>query len=500
MNSAEPSISTYEQLPYESNPFHESHPGHLQAIGYLHGMEPSALATCRVLELGCASGGNLIPAAEALPGATFVGVDLAPNQIAEGRVIIETLGIKNVQLHAMSLTEITREWGEFDYIIAHGIYSWVPPEERRRLLEVCKANLAPGGIAYISYNTNPGWRLRGVMRDMLEFGLGAEPGELPVKARLARGRAFTEMIVEAAGDEESTYSRLLRLEGETILKSPDSYIAHEYMEAYHEPLYFQDFAARASECGLAYLADARFNHRILLVENRLRAMQPDLANDPIRFQQCVDFAFGRQFRRSLLCHADEAIHSAPDARRLMACHLSARLFAMGEQGNLRQDARVTFQAAGGASFSTGDASLKAAIGVLAESFPSPIPFEAICDCAGTLLRHPLDGSAREALASLLLGLLQCDFIEARLTPPCFTIGISMRPMASPLARWQASNGQSIHNRRHRTVRTLTPADIAVLKLLDGTRDSIVLERETGLSDYQIEQSLQQLATNALLIG
>ena len=491
---------SYEQLPYESNPFFESHPGRLATIAYLSGLDPVPIDNCRVLELGCAAGGNLIPVAEALPGSVFVGVDLAPNQIAEGRAIIDTLGLKNIRLQAMSLTDITADFGSFDYIIAHGLYSWVPPDVQRRILEICKAHLSPNGVAYISYNTNPGWRLRGVMRDLLQYGQSELPPQTGLRSRLASGRNFAEMILSAAGDEPTGYRRVLGSEVDMVLKAPDSYIAHEHLEQWHEPIYFREFAARIEERGLAYLGDARPGGGVFRVESRLRQQRPELGANLIHLEQCIDFAFGRQFRRSLIVHQDRKIQRPLDAKRLMHCHFTAIMFPTAPV-DLRPEAQVTFQAHDGGTFATNDVGLKAAIVEIAGAFPLAIGFDQVWQRARHALNARIDDlAARLHLAQLLLVMFMADSVEPHLTPPVFVKQISPKPMATPLARWQAANGRVIHNRRHRGVRSPDAFECSVLALLDGTRDTTALKAITGATDHAIRECLKKLAMNAVLIG
>src|SRR5207247_7326990 len=129
------------------------------------GVKTAPLECCRVLEIGCASGGNLLPMAEALPEASFLGIDLSERQINEGQQAIAALGLGNVELRHLNVLEIGPDFGLFDYIVCHGVYSWVPPVARDKILEVCRKNLAPNGVAYVSYNTLPGWHMRGMIRD-----------------------------------------------------------------------------------------------------------------------------------------------------------------------------------------------------------------------------------------------------------------------------------------------------------------------------------------------
>ena len=77
-------MSDYAEIPYDSLPIHDTHPERLDALGYLFGLSPADPAGCRVLELGCASGGNLVPMAYYLSQSQFLGIDLYANQIADG--------------------------------------------------------------------------------------------------------------------------------------------------------------------------------------------------------------------------------------------------------------------------------------------------------------------------------------------------------------------------------------------------------------------------------
>src|SRR5262245_39050357 len=148
---------SYDEVPYASHPFAQTHPDRLATIATLFGMRPQAVEQCRVLELGCAAGGNLIPMAVTYPESHFVGVDLSGREIAEGQRAIETLRLKNIQLAQRDIRDLGDELGRFDYVICHGVYSWVSADVRDKILDLCARLLAPQGVAYVSYNTYPGW-------------------------------------------------------------------------------------------------------------------------------------------------------------------------------------------------------------------------------------------------------------------------------------------------------------------------------------------------------
>src|SRR5688572_8322402 len=132
--------TSYDIIPYQSDPFPQTHPGVLATIGILFGMQTVPVEKCRVLEIACAGGGNLIPMALELPGSEFVGIDLSARQIKQAKETAEQVGLKNIRFEKKDILELNEDFGKFDYIIAHGVYSWVPNAVADRILEVCKKN------------------------------------------------------------------------------------------------------------------------------------------------------------------------------------------------------------------------------------------------------------------------------------------------------------------------------------------------------------------------
>src|SRR5215218_6536208 len=147
--------TSYDDVLYEGFVQGLAHPGSLAAMAALRGLVAPPVATARVLDLGCGAAANLLSIAATLPGAECVGLDLAARPVATGRALAEEAGLRNVRLDVASVADLPADLGPFDFVIAHGLYSWIPAAVADALLEACGRHLAPGGVAYISYNTYP---------------------------------------------------------------------------------------------------------------------------------------------------------------------------------------------------------------------------------------------------------------------------------------------------------------------------------------------------------
>jgi len=244
----------YDTTPYTSNSFPQSAPGLLAAIAYLFGLETADVATARVLEIGCAGGGNLIPFAAAHPQAHVVGIDLSQVQIDQGRMRARALGLQNLELLAGDIAKMDLEaFGQFDFVIAHGLYSWVPPEVQEALLAAFRRVLAPQGVAYVSYNVYPGWKSKEILRDamLLASGDSTTPDE---KVRDARRMVD---FLEEVSSADSALARIIADSKAHALGFADSYLLHDELETFNSPCYFYEMLGRASAHGLAFLAEAR---------------------------------------------------------------------------------------------------------------------------------------------------------------------------------------------------------------------------------------------------
>lgn len=428
---------SYDRIPYDSQPFAEARPAYLAGLGVLHGLSAALPSSCRVLELGCASGGHLIPLAWYHPGAHFVGVDLSAGQIETGSKLVKALRLRNCELHAGDLNALRIEPGSFDYVIAHGLYSWVPAAVRGQLLALCRRALAPGGIAYVSYNTLPGWRTRGLMRDLLGWHLRTVEGP---QRRLNAAWTLLQKLAHA-GHAESPNS-YLEMEVQRILARPPSYLAHEFLEPQNHAVTLHEFVDRAAAAGLRYLCNTDLMAGNPDSYDRIGAVIEDLCDDPVSREQYLDFVTNRAFRQSLLCR-DDAPPTAMDRARITRLYLVADL-APPPQLDLQRSSRQVFHAADGTEQEIRHPLSKAALALLHEAYPHGMRYADLLDGAAQQVRLCGDpGAAGEADAARkeLFDLVVLQHVEA--LPESPTGGISSAgayPSVGALAREQAAQG------------------------------------------------------------
>ncbi|WP_181144933.1 class I SAM-dependent methyltransferase [Haemophilus influenzae] len=295
----------YDELGYYSKPFAYTSIALLEGNATFWGLTPPALKGAKVLELGSSFGGNLISQAVYYPDTEFVGVDLADSQITQGNEIIQSMGLTNVRLETKNILDITPEFGMFDYIIVHGIYSWVPDNVKDKILEICRENLTSNGIAYISYNTYPGWKSREVARDIMLYA-NKYTQDLPLAEQTRRGKAvvqlFSDTIKSIASEKIKNHSRVDNFD--SIQTHSDHYIAHEYLAYYNHPIYLHQFVDSVNQHQLAYIGDTSFQlSYISWMPHHLREMIDQLSEtDYVAREQCLDYLYDVSFRRSLLCH------------------------------------------------------------------------------------------------------------------------------------------------------------------------------------------------------
>ncbi len=465
-----PTLDSYDDLPYESLSLPDTHPDYLRAIASLYGVKAAPLETCRVLELGCAGGGNILPLAWYQPSCQVTGVELAQQHVREANAHIQQLGLNNAQVLHRSIADSLDDLGEFDYILAHGVFSWVPRVVQDRLLQICGQHLAPNGIAYISYNTLPGWHLRGVLRTALL----AYCGDGRATQRLAKAHALFDLMEPALHAQTSPDAQFVLQEIAYLRRAPAAYVYHEYLETFNEPLTFTDFMTRANEAGLGYLADAELWTMFPSTLGEAGAAFESII-DRIKQEQLLDFARLRKFRRSLLIRQDTPLRTVPD---LLALHKLAYYadLSSNEEIDLSAPLAQTFKSASGHRYTVTHPLAKAAVMLLALHYPKSMTWQDLhTDAAELVTQHGGGTYAQDStrLRAELLNLIAYQGLRPALACIDAHDSLPERPCAHPLARAQAMNGHIVASIRHSAVE-LDALGRELLLHLDGTRDIAAL--------------------------
>jgi methyltransferase-like protein/SAM-dependent methyltransferase len=469
--------STYDIVPYPRLSYAETHPDHLATLAVLLGLQPPPIEQCRVLELGCAGGDNLIPISYTLPGGEFMGVDASSVEIAVGQAAVQALHLDNVLLKHMDILDVTAGLGLFDYIIAHGIFSWVPRPVQDKILDICRQNLAPQGVAYVSYNTYPGSYVKAITRDAMLFHTRrmTDPQQ-----RVHEAHRLTDLLGKAAGDHplggywkaysESPPDKM----AEIVSEIESSVLLHDDLAEINEPIYFYQFMERASARGLQYLADANFQEAAPgRFAPEARKTLPQIAGDIIELEQYMDFLRLCGFRRTLLCHDDVAVQRqfTPAVARRFLWTSQAR--ALTHEPDLRTRSVEKFGAPGCATLAIDHPLSKVAMAYLSEIWPQAASFTDLLATASGRLglgAENLQMHAEVLAANLLQAYMSSsELAQPHTWAPPLAIEPGERPLASPIARYQAQTSNLVTNLWHERV-LLENQPRYLLLLLDGSRD------------------------------
>lgn len=500
-SSAPTTRTRYDEVAYPTSSYPQSHPNRLAAMAALLGMAPASPSKSRVLELGCADGANILPMAEQAPEATFLGIDGSMAQIAAGQAAQAAAGLKNVELRCQDLLTFPSDAGLFDYIIVHGVFSWVGDAVREKILEICATHLAPKGIAYVSYNALPGWNMRRSLRDVMRYHTGALTDP---KAKIQQARAVLTFLSDSVPVDNNPYGLLLRQELQFLSGQDDRHLLHEYLLEDNTPFYFHEFVGRAAGHGLQYLSET--NLAQMLASNfpeKVRQTLNQLGNQLIAQEQYMDFLRNRAFRETLLCRADVAINRniVPHVLRDLAIQ---PLFRRSTASiDLTPGVKVEFVTLSGAQLTTDDAFVKSVFHRLAEvGAAGSISYRELLE-AGRARTRPVLGAItpdRDAIdeATLdnnLMNLLARGLIEVLAHPVGTRSEIPPQPIIAPLARYQAVHARHVTNRLHQPA----PADVVarmIMEVCDGSRSH---EEIVEILLLRIKEGKLQIAagTNAI---
>ena len=300
---------SYDTFLYVSKAFSNTNINSLQARGRLYGLSPAPLKGARVLELGSSCGGNIIPQALYYPETSFTGIDLSGVQIEHGKELINAMGLTNITLLEKNIMDIDDDFGTFDYIIVHGIWSWVPDIVKDKILNICNHNLSDRGIAYVSYNTYPGWKRLEQLRDIMLYSEKHAP-TTSLQDRTAYTKQVLQLIQETMKiDERSRTKSSYKIPSiDNVLNANNYYVGHEYLEAINDPVYVSEFIKRAEAQGCAYVGDECMQRSFItwLPDTTVMNIKKLAQDNHVDKEQYYDYVYDTQFRMALLTkHSNE---------------------------------------------------------------------------------------------------------------------------------------------------------------------------------------------------
>ncbi len=294
--------------------FKELAPAWLDYVCLINGAEPppgsmlgqgvgAGFAYC---DLGCGPGVTTNLLAAANPAGEFHGIDFNPQHIAFARKIASEGAVRNVQFHETNFEDaLKRQWPQFDYIVLHGVYSWISPRNKANVLQFVQRNLKAGGVLYVSYNTMPGWAALSPFQNFTqEFGSKIQ-GDSLKKVRDAVG--FFQSLKDANAQVFAANANLAtHLEG--IDRNAPEYLAHEYLNQDWRPIYCTEMMKDAAGAGLAFVGSATLidNHWAYILTEAMREQVVKLPTRDLR-ELVKDYCTNQGFRRDVFIRGGQAL-------------------------------------------------------------------------------------------------------------------------------------------------------------------------------------------------
>lgn len=484
--------NTYDAVPYESVPYSNSNPSYLRSVAAFFGMNPPKLENARILELGCAGGGNIMPIAHRYPKSQCVGIDLSSVQIDFATKQAQDLGLKNMDFKCVSITDIDESYGKFDYIVCHGVLSWVPEHVRDAIFRVCGTLLTENGLAYLSYNTLPGWNMVRTIRDMMLYhsSMFNTPAEKTQQSRL-----LLDFIRDSVPQENNPYAEILKRESAILSQQPDHYLFHDHLEDNNKQYYFNEFVQEAAKHSLQYVGDSSVASMFLGNMPASVAEKLKVVNDIVRTEQYMDFINNRRFRMSILSRAGVPIKRDLSEDSIKSTYMNLKIVAEKPLSEIKiedltEQAKFYYQGNKDNMISTSSPVMKAILYTFADNINYPLSFDEIVkEAAKKLPKANVEEIAKEfsvnGIRMVLSGHISLS--EA----PSFKNTLSKKPEISSLARYQALNLPSlwITNELHERV-GINILEKYLLRYLDGKNsvDDLVEKMITHVESGELNVS------------
>ena len=489
----------YDRLPYPDFAFWASHPDHIGMFGRLFGIATAHPDRCRVLEIGCAVGGNLLPMAANHPGSHFVGVDLSGVQIARAKVSADAIGLRNVTLIHGDFREVPARLGPFDYIICHGVFAWVDRATQPAILQFMRDHLSVDGVGFVSYNAYPGQHMVDMVRKLLAVHTAHAPNlDTKFEQSLAVMRFLRDSSDIKKGDWRSSF---LELEIKHMEESGIDFLEHDYCSVESSPMYFSDFVKLCTKSGLAYLADSSpwnmylDNHSPAIVEN-LRPLE-----DLVRQGQYLDFVQHSRYRETLICRADSTLTRDVPSSRIHAFYIGQALSAKPSLDGIAEGKPTEYLVANRPAMTIAHPLLRLALHRLWLHGRAMVTYDQlVAEVLEDLDTHGIEldrGTVRDRLGAQLLRAFFGCAVRFTLSRPALARTIPDHPKTGPYQRYMARDRRPAITSLTHEVFEGTPTMHALLPHLDGTRTHAELQ---ALCTEPILDALSELRRKGYLLA
>ncbi|WP_353572969.1 class I SAM-dependent methyltransferase [Candidatus Albibeggiatoa sp. nov. BB20] len=426
----------YDIVPYTENVYPQTHPYHLATLATLRGLNPPEIWNAKALELGCASGSNLIAMAQQMPKAQLIGIDYAQQQIDLAQQKLEFCQLDNVYFQQADILQLTEELGQFDYIIAHGLYSWIGDKERDYLMQLLPKLLSKNGIIYISYNILPGWQQDKSIRDLLFYHLEkvTDFGE-----RVIQGKQFLKQLQLQLENRFDEHSLQFKKKLTHLIDLEDDYFAHEHLEPNNYTPYFHQFMQHAAQHQLQYVTDANIQ---FCQENYHFPDIYHISSDIIQQEQYMDGLKNRAYRESILCHADLALSAEIKVDQLEKLYFTAPLQRLQTEDLFFAETSLVKTHHADVVSLVEQPFLKVLCHCLAESYPQTQSFSELIQSVEQQLSQSISIPEQEDIKQFLLDIYLQGHLQ--LYTQAFH-HLSEKSIGLPLSRWQANYGKTVTN-------------------------------------------------------
>jgi SAM-dependent methyltransferase len=488
--------TSYDQLPYETRARRKTHPDTLATVATVFGLKPPPVETARVLELGCGTGENLLAIACALRGAACVGVDFSAPQITQAKALAAAAGIGNVRFICSDFKEIA-ETPAYDYVIAHGLLSWIPPDSHDDLIALCSACLVPGGLLYLSYNALPGWYQRRIVRDFL---MQETAGLDDVASKVKNARTALASLTNTVKPLDWAYGRIIADENANVAKLGDSYLAHDLLETHNTAFYFSDIVQRSEARDLHYVGEAGFEAMVpdtypASIADALKTV-PDL----LAREQRLDFLTNRTFRESIFVKGQPPARQ-PDHRTLAGLYVASPLSRQTNQDDTQ--AEISYQSPNGTEIAVEAGVAHLALDHLVACYPEALSLEEILGHIQQTQGRAVEQNAIMKMIGALFSAYARGLIHLHSAPPSVRHAAPDRPVAPALARAQSQRGSRVTTALLENIEIDDTDCLAVLPNLDGHHDRTALAQHlSGASDdapSRLDAALDKLARAGLIV-